>query len=112
MLGQEHILLQWIFYNSCKIVTFKEGKKIILRCPIIPGVNDRDDHFEGIANLVKELPNLAGVELMAYHDIGRDKAVEIGMNNNLSKVENATEQMKQSWLAKLKNYNCSSVTIG
>lgn len=89
-----------------------EDKKIILRCPIIPGVNDRDDHFEGIANLVKELPNLAGVELMAYHDIGRDKAVEIGMNNNLSKVENATEEMKQSWLVKLKNYNCTSVTIG
>lgn len=90
----------------------KERKKIILRCPIIPSINDRDDHFEGIANLAKELPNLVGIELLAYHDIGRDKASEIGLNNDLYKVENATEGMKQSWLTKLNEFNCTSVTIG
>lgn len=88
------------------------GSNIILRCPIIPGVNDTDSHFKGIANLVKELPNLEGVELMAYHDIGRDKAAEIGLENEFHQIKNATDEMKESWLKKLNKYNCTSATIG
>lgn len=89
-----------------------QGANIILRCPIIPGVNDNDIHFKGIANLANELPNLKGVELMAYHNIGRDKAAEIGIENESYHVENATEDMKLSWLSKLHEYKCTSATIG
>ncbi|MCF7859526.1 MAG: glycyl-radical enzyme activating protein [Candidatus Cloacimonetes bacterium] len=85
------------------------GANIILRCPIIPGVNDNEKHFKGIADLVSELPNLKGAELMAYHDIGRDKAEEIGMENEFYHIENATEEMKQNWLSKLQEINCETV---
>lgn len=88
-----------------------EGANIILRCPIIPGLNDREDHFKGIARLAKELPNLEGIELMPYHDIGRDKAASIGMENEYYNLEPATDEMKHRWLNKLQNYDCSIASI-
>lgn len=88
------------------------GANIILRCPIISSVNDRDDHFEGIAELVFQLPNLVSVELMAYHDIGRDKAAKVGRDNEYYHIENATEKMKKEWLQKLNELNVINVSIG
>ncbi len=58
------------------------GKAIQLRCPVIPGCNDRPDHFEGIARLWKELPGLAGVEIMAYHRLGEGKRDRLGQAGN------------------------------
>lgn len=55
------------------------GSLIRLRCPIIPGLNDRDDHFAGIASLAKELTHLDGVEFMPYHRLGESKLERFGM---------------------------------
>jgi pyruvate formate lyase activating enzyme len=49
------------------------GAAIHLRCPIIPGLNDREDHFRGIAELARQLPHLQGVELLPYHPLGEGK---------------------------------------
>jgi pyruvate formate lyase activating enzyme len=54
------------------------GARIALRCPIVPGCNDREDHFAGIAALMRELPGLAETELLAYHPLGRGKAGKLG----------------------------------
>lgn len=58
------------------------GKPIMLRCPIIPGCNDREDHFEGIARLWQELPGLAGIEIMPYHRLGEGKLDRLGKAND------------------------------
>jgi len=55
------------------------GAKILLRCPIIPGLNDREGHFEGIARLARELDGLEGVELMPYHKLGESKTARFGL---------------------------------
>jgi len=55
------------------------GARIALRCPIVPGCNDREDHFAGIAALAREMPNLAGIELVPFHPLGRAKAERLGM---------------------------------
>ena len=53
---------------------YEAGASILLRCPIIPGLNDRDDHFEAIANLTKEMPDLLGAELLPYHKLAASRA--------------------------------------
>ena len=55
------------------------GAKIALRCPIIPGCNDRDDHFAGIAALARQMPNLEGIDLVPYHPLGRGKIERLGL---------------------------------
>ncbi len=49
------------------------GATIILRCPIISGVNDREDHYRGIAATVRSLRNCQAVHLMNYHRLGAAK---------------------------------------
>ena len=49
------------------------GARIVLRLPLIPDINDRLDLFDGVACLVRELPNLAGIEIVPYHRLGWGK---------------------------------------
>lgn len=55
------------------------GAQIVLRCPIIDGVNLREEHFTGIAVLASELNNVIRVELEAYHPLGIAKAEQAGL---------------------------------
>jgi len=55
------------------------GAHVLLRCPIIPGLNDRDDHFEALARISSSLPRLQGIEIMPYHLLGSDKRERFGL---------------------------------
>ncbi len=55
------------------------GTVIRLRCPIIPGLNDREDHFQALAELAGSLSRCQGVELLGYHRLGQGKRERLGM---------------------------------
>lgn len=55
----------------------KSGAKLVIRCPIIPGVNDNETHFAAIARMSAELPVL-GYEIMPYHALGVAKGDRVG----------------------------------
>jgi len=55
------------------------GARIQLQCPIVPGFNDREDHFAAIAALSRSLPNLTGVQLLPYHPLGKSKLERFGL---------------------------------
>ena len=54
------------------------GAKTILRCPIIPGLNARADHFAGIAAMANRLHHIFEINLMPYHPLGQSKSERIG----------------------------------
>lgn len=54
------------------------GKEVVLRCPIVPGKNDREDHLEGIVALTRRFSCIASVQVMAYHALWEEKARRIG----------------------------------
>ena len=54
------------------------GGKIVLRCPIIPGANDTEEHFAAIAALAEEISGIEHVDLEPYHPLGTGKAEKIG----------------------------------
>lgn len=54
------------------------GGRIVLRCPIVPGANDTEEHFAAIASLAEEVSGIIGVDLEPYHQLGVDKASRIG----------------------------------
>jgi pyruvate formate lyase activating enzyme len=56
------------------------GAKVQLQCPLVPGFNDRRDHFEGIVALVKSLPNFEGVQLLPFHPLGESKLQRFGLS--------------------------------
>jgi len=61
----------------------ESGAQVRLRCPIIPGCNDWEDHFKRLAEIASELVNLEGVELIPYHTLGESKIERIGKRDVL-----------------------------
>jgi len=49
------------------------GHRVVLRVPVIPGVNDDAGNLAALAAFGAGLPHLAGVDLLPYHHIGADK---------------------------------------
>jgi pyruvate formate lyase activating enzyme len=56
----------------------RKGHQIVLRVPIIPGINDDEENLRRIAVLAADLPSLERVDLLPYHRIGRDKYQRLG----------------------------------
>jgi pyruvate formate lyase activating enzyme len=50
-----------------------------VRLPIVPGCNDRPDHFEALSALAAELTGLEGFELLPYHGLGAGKRRQFGL---------------------------------
>lgn len=79
------------------------GAKIILRCPIIPGYNDRQEHFLNIANIANQLDNIMQVEIMPYHPLGKGKSQEIGEKYLLDQVTFPTKEQVKKWVKSISN---------
>ncbi|WP_307398157.1 glycyl-radical enzyme activating protein [Paenibacillus anaericanus] len=92
--------LQWLCEQSAPI---------ILRCPIIPGLNDRPDHFAAIAKWVMTNSNISRAELLAYHPYGRSKGDGWGSTFT---APIPTEEDKANWLSIIRSYGCEKVIIG
>lgn len=75
---------------------YVQGANIVLRCPIIPGLNDTKEHFQGIARKSNQMERLKGVELMPYHRFGVAKDVRIGRMKQ-KEYEVPTKEMKELW---------------
>lgn len=46
------------------------GASVRLRCPLIPGVNDYDHHLQDIARMSRTYPQLDGVDILPWHNMG------------------------------------------
>jgi len=89
------------------------GANVRLRCPVVPGYNDRKDHFAGIAALTRELPGLAGVELMPYNPLGESKAKRLGMDRSTRVACEAPDQtVVNAWIAQLKEEGVAGIHEG
>lgn len=84
-----------------------QHKRIVLRCPIIPGVNDCTAHFEGIARLASSLDAIDHVELMAYHTMGESKKGQLGRADSF-RAEIPEQEQKQQWLSQLRALGCDA----
>ncbi|MBR5366166.1 MAG: glycyl-radical enzyme activating protein [Clostridia bacterium] len=71
------------------------GAEIILRCPIIPGANDTDEHFAAIAALLNALLGIVSADLEPYHPLGTGKAPKIGKTQAFSSSAPPKERMEQ-----------------
>jgi glycyl-radical enzyme activating protein len=80
-----------------------KGASIILRCPIIPGLNDRDDHFEEICRIASNLKNIVEINVLPYHPYGHIKGERIGMSTQLEGVCAPQEYTVMKWIEKLRS---------
>ena len=55
------------------------GVPMVLRCPIIPGINMEYAHYIGIARTASETGAIREIHLQPYHSLGEGKAVQLGI---------------------------------
>lgn len=87
------------------------GKQIILRCPMVPGVNDSEEHLAAIADVAGRLKNLQEVNILPYHRIGETKRLQIGQPPLLSEVEPPGEELRRHWMDRLRQLGCNARLI-
>jgi len=88
------------------------GVPVILRCTIIPGINDTDEHFKGICELNKKYPDLKGIEILPYHTMGNSKRISIGFDETLDGLSSVPSEISAKWIEKLKELGCNKAKIG
>ena len=72
------------------------GANVQLRCPIVPGLNDTPEHFAFLATLIRTYPQLAGIEILPYHDMGRGKATAIGGDYEVD-ASTVSDEVSAEW---------------
>ena len=74
---------------------------MILRCPMIPGVNLFPAHYDAIATLSRRYDAIKTVNLMPYHDMAKGKAAQIGEAYALSEVKTMSAEQTDALYAEL-----------
>lgn len=56
-------------FNKVIQILDKNNKSVILRCPIIPTVNDTEKHFKAICDISNKYNNIRYVDILPYHNM-------------------------------------------
>lgn len=75
-----------------------EGAAVILRCPIIPTVNDTEDHLSGIAQTANSLKNVLEINIEPYHPLGSSKASMLDREYALDELTFPDNDTVENWM--------------
>lgn len=84
------------------------GVKIILRCPLIPGMNDSQPELAGIGELAENLPAVSEVQVEPYHPLGQSKALRLGLSDYYA-APFATQEFTLACIAAIQRHTGKSV---
>ncbi len=70
----------------------EQDKPLIVRTPVIPGVNDDEATISAIAAFVAELPNLMYYELLPFHPMARGKYDSLDMPYQAQELESPSKE--------------------
>jgi len=69
-----------------------QGHKILMRIPLIPGINDDEENLHQSGEFLASLSKLEGVELMGYHNIAQAKYEALSREYQLADTKPPTEE--------------------
>jgi pyruvate formate lyase activating enzyme len=80
------------------------GHKIIIRIPLIPGINDDEENLRQTSALLAALPNVPSVELLSYHNIAAAKYAGLGVNYELVEIHPPAHEKMQACVALMTSF--------
>ncbi|CAG0929282.1 Benzylsuccinate synthase activating enzyme [Planctomycetaceae bacterium] len=89
----------------------ERGHNIIIRVPVIPGINDDDETVRQIGAFAGALPHLNSVDLLPYHHIAIDKYLRLNKPYRLFETRQPSAERMTEIAQLLQSFNLS-VTIG
>lgn len=94
--GNEPILSNLKYLNEI-------GKPVVLRCPVLEGINLTSEHFESVFRLADALSSVISVEFEPYHPLGVNKSQLLGKTAEYHRLE-FLEREKVSSIAEKFSY--------
>lgn len=96
--GNEKIL------HNLKVIA-EAGKHIIIRIPLVGGVNDTDINIEQTARFISELAgDIKLVHLLPYHTIAEHKYRKLGKSDDFEKLKEPDKETLEKAIAKFGEY--------
>ena len=80
------------------------GASVILRCPIIPTVNDTEEHFRGIGAIANELSHVLEINIEPYHPLGSGKSAMLGKTYSLGDLTFPEAEVVDRWMEQIRMY--------
>lgn len=88
-----------IIKNLLKLNELKAS--VELRCIIIPGINDTDEHFKRISEIADELDSIKSVCIEPYHTLGNSKRERMGTAKTLETTVVPAKETVEEYLSKI-----------
>ncbi len=79
------------------------GKKIILRCPVVPGLNDRDDFFSGLGPLAGRCKQVKEIHLLPFHPFGSRENLKLDRIYKLEGLKAVEKSQADEWIAQIQS---------
>lgn len=87
------------------------GARTILRCPIIPGYNDRSAHFKKIAELANTLKHVQQINIVPYHPLGQKKCEWLGQPYMVGDLPMPDRAQIDEWVAAISSQTSYPVSM-
>ena len=88
------------------------GHGILVRVPVIPGVNDDDESIREIGAFAESLPRVMGIDILPYNRLGVDKYARLGKDCAPQRAEPLTGERMASIVRTLSTFGLSVSTGG
>jgi pyruvate formate lyase activating enzyme len=100
---------EWTGVSNAEILSNLEqlsekGARIIVRIPVIPGVNDGEENMHAAGRFMAALPVRPRVELLPYHNIAETKYAGLGKNYPLPELSAPAPAKMQEFKRLLMGY--------
>lgn len=99
-----------IILENIKRISQKKFQ-IIIRIPVIPGINDSTRNIKEIANFINSLTCLQEVHLLPYHRLGINKYKALGRVYSLMNLKQPTSEFMFEVKKLLDSFNIKSTII-
>lgn len=77
---------------------------VIVRFPVIPGVNDHDGNVSRMGEFVSSLENVEEIDILPYHELGTEKYKRLGMKNRMAEVKLLSTERVNEIAEKLESF--------
>jgi pyruvate formate lyase activating enzyme len=78
-----------IINNLRRLIEY--GANVVVRIPLIPGVNMDEESIDEIISLLKDI-NVKKVDVLPFHQLGRSKYAALGMKYSLGESDSVKEE--------------------
>ena len=87
------------------------GKRVRIRCPIIPGVNRKEEFIRGVIAIAKE-NNIGRIDLLPFHQLGSYKYKTIGKEYGLQHLKTMAKEEVEGYREMIQREGIACVVGG